>query len=131
MALQKLDKAEWHGFLDYLSKRLVGKRAEIEVTSLALGQQIEAEWLPLLGIAYDPKDDIVEIALESVDHDRVDHIINRPQELYVDLNVGDLASLEITDADDNRQIINLRDPLMLPSPSNSHPDARHGQERSR
>ncbi|TWA53175.1 hypothetical protein FBZ84_13328 [Azospirillum baldaniorum] len=126
MALQKLGKAEWHSFLDYLSKGLVGKHTEIEVTSLALGQQIEAKWLPLLGIVYDHKDDVIEIALEGVDH-----MVNRPRELYVDLAVGNLASLEIVDADDNRQIITLRDPLMLPPPSEARPSAQQGQERSR
>ena len=58
---------------------LEGKRAEIEVVSLRLGDQVEAEWLPLLGIAYDPNDDIVEIALEGLDH-----LIPNPREIYVE-----------------------------------------------
>jgi Family of unknown function (DUF5335) len=45
--------------------RSKASRAEIEVASLALGDQVEAEWLPLLGIAYDPKDDLVQVALEA------------------------------------------------------------------
>jgi Family of unknown function (DUF5335) len=55
MAAQKIDRAEWRSFFDAMSKALVGMRAEIEVASLALGDQIEAEWLPLLGITYDSK----------------------------------------------------------------------------
>ena len=47
---------------------IVGFRLEIEVTSLALGDQVEAEWLPLLGLVYDPKDDLVEVALDGIDH---------------------------------------------------------------
>lgn len=54
-------------FCDFLSDALVGKHAEIELASLALGSQIEAEWLPLQGIVYDSKDDIVEIALDGLD----------------------------------------------------------------
>jgi hypothetical protein len=38
--------------------------AEIEVASLDLGDQIQAEWLPLIGITYDPNDDVVEVALD-------------------------------------------------------------------
>ncbi len=38
--------------------------AEIEVASLELGNQIEAEWLPLIGLVYDHKDNSVEVALE-------------------------------------------------------------------
>ena len=55
MAAQKIEKPEWQAFFDTLSKGLVGMRAEIEVASLALGDQIVAEWLPLLGITYDPR----------------------------------------------------------------------------
>jgi hypothetical protein len=111
MALRKLDKAEWHPFCDNLSKILTGKRAEIEVESLALGSQVEAEWLPLLGIVYDPKDDIVEIALEGLDH-----IIDKPRELFVDTVPEGLAVLEIVDDEKTQHIVRLREPLMLPAP---------------
>ena len=112
MAVRKLDKAVWRVFCDRVSKGLIGKRAEIEIASLALGSQIEAEWLPLLGIAYDPKDDIVEIALEGLDH-----MVQRPREMYVDLGPDGLTSLEVIDSDDARHIVKFRDPLMLPPPS--------------
>ena len=65
MASRTLSKPEWESYCDRISKGLVGKRAQIEVTSLALGDQIAAKWLPLLGITYDPKDDLLEIALEG------------------------------------------------------------------
>jgi hypothetical protein len=68
MAVRKLEKTEWRPFFDWVSKGLVGKRAEIEIASLSLGSQIEAEWLPLLGVSYDPKNDILEIAVDGLDH---------------------------------------------------------------
>jgi hypothetical protein len=37
------------------SKMLEPKQVEIEVAGLALGDQIEAEWLPLIGIVYDQR----------------------------------------------------------------------------
>src|SRR5262249_44964390 len=80
--------------------------------SLSLGDQVEAEWLPLLGIAYDPHDDIVEVALEGLDH-----LIPKPRDIYVEDAPGGLVALEIVDADDVKQIVKLRDPLMLPAPS--------------
>jgi hypothetical protein len=79
MTARKLEKTEWRRFFDWVSKGLVGKRAEIEIASLALGDQIEAEWLPLLGITFDPKNDILEIALDGLDH-----LISRPREIYID-----------------------------------------------
>jgi hypothetical protein len=112
MTIRKLEKSKWHVFFDGLSKMLEGKRAEIEVASLALGDQIEAEWLPLLGLAYDPKDDLFEVTLDGVDH-----MIQKPREIYLDDDVGGLMSIEIVDAEGTRQIVKLRDPLMLPAPA--------------
>jgi len=111
MALSKLEKPKWHPYFDYMSKILDGKRAEIEVDALAIGSQIEADWLPLVGITYDPKDDIVEVALEGLDH-----LIYKPSEVFVDQNATELSSVEVVDSDDFRHIIKLRDPLMLPAP---------------
>lgn len=111
MAAEKLDKAAWHAYFDTISKALVGKRAEIEVQSLALGSQVEAEWLPLLGITYEPGDDMLEIVLEGLDH-----MIRKPTELYVDHGAGGLNSMEVVDGDGVKQIVRLRDPLLLPPP---------------
>jgi hypothetical protein len=111
MTTRKLDKRHWHTFFDGVSKLLEGKQAEIEVASLALGDQVEADWLPLLGIAYDPKDDLVEVALEGLDH-----LIPSPREIYVENGIEGLSSLEILDAEGNRQIVKLRDELALPPP---------------
>ena len=112
MAAQKIEKPEWQAFFDTLSKGLVGMRAEIEVASLALGDQIVAEWLPLLGITYDPKDDLLEIALDGLDH-----MIRKPREVYADSGEGALLSFEIIDADGVSRIILLREPLMLAPPT--------------
>jgi hypothetical protein len=113
MAMQ-LEKSQWRTYFDRMSKALVGKRAEIEVASLTLGDQIEAEWLPLLGISYDPKDDVIDVALEGVDH-----LIHKPREVYVEQDGLELSSIEVIDAEGTRQIVLLRDPLMLPAPVQS------------
>ena len=111
MTARKLDKKEWKAFFDGVSKVLGVKQAEIEVLSLDLGDQVEAEWLPLLGLTYDPKGDVLDVALEGLDH-----LISKPREIYVeDGNVG-LASLAIVDAEGARQIVKLRDPMALPAP---------------
>src|SRR5258707_8217209 len=74
--IMKLEKSQWRGYFDRVSKALVSKRAEIEVTSLKLGDRIEAEGLPLLGISYDPKNDVIDIALEGLTH-----LIHEPREV--------------------------------------------------
>jgi hypothetical protein len=111
MTVRKLDKKEWKSFFDRVSKVMEGKQAEIEVASLKLGDQVEAEWPPLLGLAYDPKNDVVEVALEGVDH-----LIAKPREIYVDGDPIALNGFEVVDAEGVKQIVKLRDPLMLPAP---------------
>jgi hypothetical protein len=110
---EKLEKSHWGIFFGRLANALLtGKRAEIEVASLKLGDQIEAEWLPLLGISYDPKDDILDIDLEGHDHQ-----IRNPREIYVEAQGLELSSMEVVDADGTRHIITLRDPLALRAPA--------------
>lgn len=111
MATSKIDKSDWQSYCDELSKTVLGTSAEIEVDSLDIGQQLEAKWLPFLGIVYEPKKDTVEIVLEGLDH-----IIHNPRELYVDYDASGLSSLEVISDDDVRQIIKLRRPVMLPPP---------------
>jgi hypothetical protein len=108
---RKLDKSQWRTFFDRLSKTLEGKQAEIEVASLSLGDQVEAEWLPLHGITYDPNDDLVEVALEGLDH-----MIRKPREIYLEDWSRGLMIIEIVDADGIKQVVKLREPLMLASP---------------
>lgn len=110
MTIRRIEKPEWAAFCDAVSKSLSGKRAEIEVESLAFGSQIEAQSLPLLGIAYDSKSDMIEIALEGLDH-----MISHPRELSADIGPGGLTTFEVVDGDNTHQIVKLRDPLMLPS----------------
>jgi hypothetical protein len=111
MTITKLEKPQWHAYFDNLSKVLEGKSAEIEVDSLDLGQQIEAEWAPLLGIVYDHKNDVVEILIDGLDH-----LIHNPREVYLDHQAGVLTSLEVIDDEGMQQIVRLREPLLLPAP---------------
>ena len=53
MAAAEIDRSRWGPYLDSLTESLTGKQAEIEVVSLDLGDQIEAEWTPLIGVTYD------------------------------------------------------------------------------
>lgn len=111
MSTFKLEKASWQAYFDQITNLLEGKRAEIEVDSMEFGAQIEAEWLPMQGITYDPKSDVVEILLEGLDH-----LIHKPKTIFVERDGLVLKSLEVIDAHDVRQILRLREPLLLPAP---------------
>lgn len=107
--LQIVPQSEWRPFFDRMSKALLGKRAEIEVASLDLGDQIVAEWVPMLGITYDSGDDLLDVAL-----DRANHLIRHPREILVEEGQTGLESVAVVDGDGTRQIVRLREPLMLP-----------------
>jgi len=105
-----LPRASWTKFFDIMSKSLLGQSAEIEVSSLDLGDQIVAEWIPMVGITYDSKNDLLEVAL-----DRLDHLIRHPREIFVQEIPGGIASIAVVDEDGTKQIVRLKAPLMLPA----------------
>src|SRR5258708_28518923 len=76
---RKIPRSGWQSYFDAMSKVMDGRQAELEVESLGLGDQIETEWVALDGIVYDPKDDLVEMVLEDLDH-----MIRKPREIWVD-----------------------------------------------
>jgi hypothetical protein len=110
MPTRKLDKAEWRPFLDGISKLLEAKEVEIEVASLSLGDQVQAKWLPLHGVTYDSKDDMVEVAFEGLDH-----MIPHPREIYVQEGAAGLASLEVVDSTGAKQIAKFSQLLLASS----------------
>ena len=53
------------------------------------------------GIVYDAGNDLVEIALENLDH-----LIRAPREIYVEEGPSGLASMEVVDRDGVRHLFN-------------------------
>lgn len=114
MPIRRLERSTWNNYFDLVSKIvLVGKRAEVEVASLSFGVQIEAEWVLLLGIVYDERDDVLEITLDGLDH-----LIHRPLEVHVDEGASSgISGFAVLDHAGCHHIVRLRDPLMLPAPA--------------
>ena len=112
MGIQKFERSKWTDVCAAVSVALLGKRAEIEVVSLSDGLLIEAQWLPVIGIAFDPVNDSMRIMLDGVDH-----FVFQPREMYLDFGLGGVQSLGILDNENAWQIVLLRDPLMLPRPA--------------
>ena len=103
--------AEWRSFFDRLSKGLLGKWVEIEVASLDVGDQVTAEWIPMFGITYDSRDDLLDVAL-----DRIDHLIWHPKEIVVEEGPTGVTSVAVVDKEGVRQVVKMKEPLMLPPP---------------
>jgi hypothetical protein len=109
MTTRTLDKASWQSYFDGMAKALEGKRVSVEVTSPDLGDQVAAQHLPLFGITYDPADDLIEIAMEGLDH-----LVQHPRQVSVDEQGAGLASIEVVASDGAREIVTFQDPLLLP-----------------
>ena len=81
------------------------------MTGLGLGHQVAAEWIPLIGLSYDPKSDLVAVTAEGVEH-----LIRHPRQIHVDHEVDSLRSIEVIDAEGDHHIVLIKDPLSLPAP---------------
>jgi|TARA_B100001057_G_scaffold496780_2_gene599125 hypothetical protein len=109
--MENLKRDKWSEFFNRVSKELAQKRAEIEVQSLDIGDQIEAEYVQIRGVVFDHKDDLIEVILDGLDH-----LIRHPKEVQVKGNEENLEAILIVDGEGVRHLITLRDPLILPAP---------------
>lgn len=108
MSVKKLDSKHWAAYFEQFSKELIGEKrvdyAEIRVFSRDFGAQRETSWLPLDGITYDAKDDVLEVAVKGLDH-----LVYKPREIYIDeTREGILTSLEVVHPDGTTEVIELR-----------------------
>ena len=103
-----LEKEKWADELAYLWKRLDGKKVEVEVEALKLGDQIEAEHVPLRGLSYDPKDDVVQVWVGDIDH-----LIYKPQKIMVVYDDGKLVAIDISDAEGEQHLIVPQEPVVV------------------
>ncbi|MGO9816968.1 MAG: DUF5335 domain-containing protein [Acidocella sp.] len=106
-----MDRTRWGPYFNGLSRKLSGEEAQVRVAALNLGSQVEAEWLPLKGVTFDHKDNILVVSFEGLEH-----IIHQPKSIHVDITSGTLTSLEVVDADNVKCVVQLRQPLALPAP---------------
>lgn len=114
MATRSIEKTAWEDYLNHVTRELGACLAEVEVAGLEIGDQVEADWVRLTGLSYDPKDDLVIVDLLSKDDKDFEHMVRKPTELVVDEEADGLTSLVVTGADGIRTILKLRKPLALP-----------------
>lgn len=120
MATTRLDKSRWKDYFDHVSKTLRTKLVELDVESLKLGDQLEVEWAPLVGLTYDPKGDVMAVLVEGKvkqgSDGVVEHNIFHPKQIFVEQDVDTLHSIDVLDTEDEHHILILKDPLALPPP---------------
>lgn len=105
MSTKKIERKYWKPFFDLFSQVYVGPDRETIadlVIETGTGEtHTEIRSLPLLGMRYDVRDDVLDVAVESLDH-----LIYHPREVWIteDRDAG-IREVEILDAGGARQII--------------------------
>jgi len=79
------------------------------MVSLAVDGEVAAEWVALLGVAYDPRSDSFEIAVNALEHR-----VQKPRTLYVDEGPNGVAALGVIDRRGLRHELRLDRPLKPP-----------------
>lgn len=108
MNIKKLEPTDWQAYFDKFSKNMSTEHrtdyAEIRILSEEIGSQKETSWLPLKGLTYDSRSEILEVLVENMDH-----MVLEPSEIYVDENeAGTINALEVIRRDGIKEIIEVR-----------------------
>jgi hypothetical protein len=105
---RQISKQDWQGYFDRFSREFaresVRENSTLWVFMEELGAQAANETVRLEGIAFDPKDDVLEISLE---HD--DHLISHPTEIWsVEDENGFITALSVIREDGMREILQIQ-----------------------
>jgi Family of unknown function (DUF5335) len=106
MGSRQLDKPEWQGFCDRLSRGSLAGGSMGETASLVVNEEVVAEWVPLLGVAYDRPSDAFDIILDGLEHR-----VRAPRLFYVDEGPRGVAALEIIDGANLRHTLKMSHPV--------------------
>ena len=108
MSTRALARADWRRYCDGVSKATVGRRVELDVASMELGDHVEARWLPLLGLVFDARGDVLEVALDGVGHSIVS-----PRKVLLEETERGLVAIEVVGADETVETLRFREPLLF------------------
>jgi Family of unknown function (DUF5335) len=115
---QELGAERWSDYFDSIAPNIEGMHVTIEIMSEQLGDQVEAERLPLQTIIYDHHDNVLEIAVGGRGLRYpvlLRHFISSPQQIAIEEGIGSIPSaILVTDANDVRTLIRLVEPTTLP-----------------
>jgi hypothetical protein len=109
-AEELLARPQWDSYLESLTKEREGDPATIEVVSDDVGDQVEAEPLPLAYLEYDRHDDVVIVGVGGRDRRYpvlLRHFIYHPVCISVRPSLADPAALEVETEHNTATLITL------------------------
>jgi hypothetical protein len=106
-ATRKIPRQRLVRYFDGYTKRFLHNRPpraiDLEVVSMDLGSQLAAHGLRLVGLAYDPHVDSLELALDSGDHR-----VLKPGEVWViEEPDGFVSVIAVIGPDGSRQVVSV------------------------
>jgi hypothetical protein len=107
----RLDKHDWHGYFERLSRSITESPAETEVAELPGDLTTDAPWVELVAVLYDPKRDVIEMVFELPDKTSENYTISAPQTVSVNPREHVLDMLEVIDRDGVTHRLRLAEPL--------------------
>ena len=114
---EELSRQSWQEFLESMTKERAGNDVTIEVLTADYGDQYEAEQLPFTYVEYDPKDDVIIVAVGGRDrrYPSLRHIIARRQKVLFTSSLLDTGpAIEVTGGDGTQTLITFQSPPALP-----------------
>ena len=116
---KQIPKEAWARYLEDLSELLEGAAITLEIEDRDLGDELEAVQLPLAFLLYDPKDDVVEIAVGGRWSSLpvvLRHFIRHPTEIWeVDRDPVGPTGFLFVDAEGTRTLMTVRRRPELPA----------------
>ncbi len=97
---QPLDKAQYQSYFQLMNKTLNNEQVELEVMGLDIGDQIEADWIQLDGISYDPEKDTL-----NIDTKPLAHTIHAPSEIIVASEGTFVSAIRVKDSENHSHIL--------------------------
>ena len=102
-------RSQWKDYFDDFSKAVKSVPVEVEVEGLGIFDKMEVEWLPLLGITYDSKGDVLSVLFE-----KLDHMVEKPGEIAVDKGDQGVTRIEITSEEDGaKTVLKFKAPVKI------------------
>jgi hypothetical protein len=107
-----LDKHDWQGYFERLSRAVAESRTEVEVAGLPGGlTTTDAAWVALVAVRYDAERDLIEIGFEFADKTTEDYAISFPRAVAIDEDEEGVAAIEVTDCDGATHRVELKEPV--------------------
>jgi hypothetical protein len=109
----ELPRSQWQARLEELTKQHEGHAVAIELLDHEFGDEAEVEMLPLAYIEFDPKDDVVIVAVGGRDGRYpvvLRHMVEHPQRIMADSYGEGRVALDIVDGDGDHTIVTIQAP---------------------